>query len=403
MPLHERTKDRTQNNFAVNPRPHGRGLGRGSTKPGSYFACDPKQLIRVPSEHRPHCGPIGRARRVASRFVASLTGLACLLTICGCVGKSENEVIVYCALDKEFAAPVFQQFEKETGITVRAKYDQESNKTVGLANAILEQGDSPVCQAFWNNEILHTLRLQNAGRLSPLQSARLGSFPESFVDRDRQWCGFAACARILIVNTNLLPDEASRPTRVADLAAAKWQGRCAMARPLFGTTATHAAVLFDRLGEDQALEFFKAVKQNAVIEGGNKQVARRVAQGELAFGLTDTDDAFGEVEQGMPVTIVFPDQGADESGTLFIPNTVAKIKGSKPSPTVDRLIDFILSAPVEQKLAAGDSAQIPLSKELRGSPHRLPIEGKRMMDVDFAKAAEHWDERAKKLEAIFGF
>ncbi len=34
-------KDRTQNNFAVNPRPHGRGLGRRSTKPGSYFACDP--------------------------------------------------------------------------------------------------------------------------------------------------------------------------------------------------------------------------------------------------------------------------------------------------------------------------------------------------------------------------
>ncbi len=42
------SKDRTQNNFAVNPRPHGRGLGRGSTKPGNYFACGPKSTVEIP-------------------------------------------------------------------------------------------------------------------------------------------------------------------------------------------------------------------------------------------------------------------------------------------------------------------------------------------------------------------
>jgi iron(III) transport system substrate-binding protein len=342
-------------------------------------------------------GSRGRTDCLAPTVIAFLAMIAS-----GCIGRSAHEVVVYCALDKEFSEPIFAQFERETGISVRAKYDQESNKTVGLANAILQRGSGSNCDVFWNNEILHTLRLQRAGRLTAIESPRPSSFPADFVDDRRQWCGFAARARILIINTQRLPDETSWPRRVADLGEARWQGQGGMARPLFGTTATHAAVLFDRLGEPAALDFFRAVKQHAVIEGGNKQVARRVALGELAFGLTDTDDALIELEQGMPVAIVFPDQGEGESGTLFIPNTIAPIHGSRRAAAANRLIDYVLSPQVEQQLAAGPSGQIPLSSDLAGSPHRLGVVGKRAMPVDFAKAAAGWDERAKWLADLFG-
>ena len=60
---------------------------------------------------------------------------------------------------------------------------------------------------------------------------------------------------------------------------------------------------------------------------GNKQVAQAVAGGKLAFGLTDTDDAMIEIENGMPVAIVYPDQGEGQMGTLFIPNTLAPHQG----------------------------------------------------------------------------
>src|SRR5205814_4313196 len=104
--------------------------------------------------------------------------------------------------------------------------------------------------------------------------------------------GFAARARVLVVNTNALPAE-QRPKSVRDLADPQWQGRCGIAKPLFGTTATHAACLFATWGDDAAKEFFRAVKNKARIMGGNKQVAEAVAAGQLAFGLTDTDDAVG--------------------------------------------------------------------------------------------------------------
>src|SRR5262249_17753241 len=83
--------------------------------------------------------------------------------------------------------------------------------------------------------------------------------------------------------------------------------------------------------------------------------------GQLAFGLTDTDDALGEIDAGMPVEIVYPDQADGELGTLFIPNTLSVIKGCPHPEAAHQLIDFLLSPDIETKLAEGASAQIPLN------------------------------------------
>ncbi len=72
---------------------------------------------------------------------------------------------------------------------------------------------------------------------------------------DGRWYGFAARARVLIVNTNLLPDLTDRPTSIMDLADPKWKDNCGIAKPLFGTTATHAAVLFAQWGDERAEKF----------------------------------------------------------------------------------------------------------------------------------------------------
>ncbi len=137
------------------------------------------------------------------------------------------------------------------------------------------------------------------------------------------------------MNTKLV-GEADRPKRIKDLLDPRWKGKIGIAKPLFGTTATHAACLFVAWGDEKAKAFFRDLKANAVqVLSGNKQVATAVGSGQLAFGLTDTDDAMGEVDAGSPVVIVYPDRNAGELGTLFIPNTLALIKGS-PHPEAAR-------------------------------------------------------------------
>ncbi len=296
-------------------------------------------------------------------FISRKTGcailLACLLPLSGCWASSSSEVVVYTSQDSEFSAPIFADFTKATGIAVRPKFDAESTKTVGLAEEILAEKGRPRCDVFWNNEILHTMRLQKAGLLAEYHPAIAAKYPAAFRSPEGLWHGFAARARVLLVNTKLVPEK-ERPKSIFDLADPRWKGRVCIAKPLFGTTATQAACLFAVLGEEQAKDFYRRLKANDVqILSGNKQVAMSVAGGQLAFGLTDTDDAIIEVEKGMPVAIVYPDQGEGGLGTLFIPNTLAILRGCPHEENARRLVDYLLSPAVEKKLAEGAQRKRP--------------------------------------------
>jgi len=320
------------------------------------------------------------------------------VAVVGCGKRGPSEVVVYTALDREFSAPIFKDFTDETGVVVRSKFDTESTKTVGLVQEIIAERDRPLCDVFWNNEILNTLRLERQGLLRAYDSPAGAAFPANAQSPKGLWYGFAARARVLIVNTNLVPEE-RRPKSVRDIIDPQW--RCGIAKPLFGTTATHAACLFAVWGDDQAKQFFKTIRQNVSILGGNKQVAQSVGAGRLAIGLTDTDDALVEIENGSPVTIVYPDQGEGQMGTLFIPNTLAILKNSPNPQAAEKLVDYLLSPDVERALADGPSAQIPLRPGIPASP-RVKSPGEvRAMEVDWETAAEKWDTVAEFLTKEF--
>jgi len=327
--------------------------------------------------------------------------LAALTIVSGCAPRAAQEVVVYTALDEEFAQPIFAEFTRQTGVAVRAKFDVESTKSVQLTQAIMAERGRPRCDVFWNNEVVNTLRLEREGLLAEYDSPAGREFPPQYRSPKGASYGFAARARVLLVNTNLVAEE-ERPGSIRDLTDPKWKGRAGIAKPLAGTTGTHAACLFAAWGDEQAKEFFRAVKQNARTMAGNKQVARAVADGELAFGLTDTDDAIIEVESGRPVAIVYPDQeGESPLGTLMIPNTLAIIRGAQHRKAAERLVEYLLSPAVEERLAKGPSAQFPLNPKVKEKSRVAPAESIREMQVDFVGAAQKWDDAAKFLRNEF--
>jgi len=343
-------------------------------------------------------------RRFLERITHATTAAAVGCTLAGCQPAAKNQVVVYAALDREFSEPELKRFEKEAGIDVLAKYDAESTKTVGLANAIIDEAARPRCDVFWNNEILNTLRLERRGLLEAHRPPGADKLPAMFKSAKGTWHGFATRARVLLVNTKLVPRE-KRPSSIRDLAAKEWKGRAGIAKPLFGTTATHATVLFAHWGPQRAKTYFRRLKENDVqIAAGNKQVAIDVARGKLAFGLTDTDDAIIELDrQGADphVAIVFPDQAEGEMGTLLIPNTLALIKGGPNAAAGRRLIDWLLSPEVEDRLARGRSAQLPVMQGAAARSRAAPPDDIRWMEVDFERAADQWDAAARSLRDEF--
>jgi iron(III) transport system substrate-binding protein len=321
--------------------------------------------------------------------------------LAGC-GRSRPRVVLYCAQDREFARDVLADFTEQTGLDVAPKFDTEANKSVSLYREIVAEKGRPRCDVFWNNEIVSTIRLQRQGLLDAYDSPSAKGYPAWAKADDHTWTAFAARARVLIVNTKLVPQD-ERPRSLLELAEPRWRGRVAMARPQFGTTATQAACLFEVLGPDKAKAYLSALKDNGVqLAPGNKQVAEWVAAGTtptgkpVAVGMTDTDDAIGEVKAGRDTAIVFPDRegGRGRMGTLFIPNTLCILKGCPDPAGARRLVDYLLSEEVEKRLAEGPGAQVPLNPAVRADlpPQIETPAGVTVMRVDWARAAELWDE-----------
>ena len=323
-----------------------------------------------------------------------------LLILAGC-GKEGRRVVVYSSQDPEFAAPLLDDYAKATGIEVEAKYDVESSKTVGLAQLLIRESPKPRCDLFWNNEILNTLRLREKGMLASWSPPNAAEIPAEFKAKDGTWYGFAARARILIVNTQAV-SEGDRPKGLADLVDPRWKGKIAIAKPLFGTTATHFTCLFAAWGDEKARAFFAALKANEVqVLSGNKQVATAVGSGQASFGLTDTDDAMGEVEAGRPVAIIYPDRGEGELGTLFIPNVLAIPKGAPHQAEAEALGNTLLGPEAEGKLAQGPSVQIPLNRKTEAPPRVETPKTVHAMPADFEAAARLWDKVAAYLASEF--
>ena len=322
------------------------------------------------------------------------------LVAAGC-SRADARVVLYCAQDKEFAEGLLAEFARDSGLAVVPKFDTEANKSVSLVIELEREAGRPRCDLHWNNEILGTIRLARTGVYEPYESPHAAGFPDWTRPADRLWQAFAARARVLIVNTNLVP-EAERPRGLFDLVEPKWKGRVAIAKPEFGTTATHAVSLFAALGRDAAKDFFRRLRDNAVnIVAGNKQAATEVAAGRFAVGITDTDDALIELRAGKPVAIVYPDR--DGFGTLFIPNTLAVVKGGPNRDAARRLVDFLLRPETEVRLAEGGGFQVPLNPAASAQlPDGLltPREVKPMA-VDFARAADLWDETQTFLRQTF--
>jgi iron(III) transport system substrate-binding protein len=326
--------------------------------------------------------------------------VASIAVLVGCAEKTPPVVVVYSSVDKEIAAPIFADFTKSTGIVVRASYKAEAAQSGSIAQTIYAERERPRCDLFWNNDILSTLLLERSGLLREYASPAAAKYPTSCRSSQNMWFGFAAQARVFIVNKNQIA-EARRPDSLDDLTDPQWYERTAIAKPLYGTSATHADCLFQAWGDAKAEEFFHAVKRNARILADNRAVAHAVASGQLAFGLTDSGAAVAELTTGSPVTLVYPDQEPGGLGTLFVPNTLALVKDAPHPHEAELLLDYLLSPAVERRLAEGPAARIPLQPGVTPSD-RVKTPGQVVaMNADFAAAADRWATASNSLRTDF--
>ena len=231
-----------------------------------------------------------------------------------------DSVVIYTSQDEVYAEPIFKDFERQTGIRVRAVFDSEAVKTVGLANRLLAESSHPQCDVFWNNEEFRTRELAARGVFRATNA----------------WAALGYRSRRLVVNTNLLP-LARAPRTFSDATNALWQGRVALAYPLFGTTATHFLALRQKWGDAAWQNWCRALAANRpFLVDGNSVVVKLVGAGEAWFGFTDSDDIAEGQHDGLPL-VALP--LTDES--LVLPNTVAVVRNGPHPAAAQRLYEYL--------------------------------------------------------------
>jgi len=304
-------------------------------------------------------------------LISAVTGVFWVLNEARAVHQKIDVVIIYTSQDEEYADPIFKNFEKQTGIQVKAVYDSEAVKTVGLVNRILAEGSHPQCDVFWNNEEMRTRWL-----------ASKNIFRET-----NGWALLGYRSRRLVVNTNLLPI-AHAPLKFSDATNEMWRGKVALAYPLFGTTATHFLALRQYWGDAAWQAWCRALVANkSFLLDGNSVAARQVGGGEALIGFTDSDDAAAEQHEGLSVGIL---PLSDES--LIVHNTAGVIRGAPHPEAAEQLFKYLQSAEVQQLLVEKKA----LESAVPGDPQTNPG-----LKVNWDDLLRDLDTGTKEMETIF--
>ena len=252
------------------------------------------------------------------------------LLFAGCSGGNPH-VVVYTSQDQVFSEPILREFTRETGLEVRAVYDSEAVKTVGLANRLLAERDYPRCDVFWNNEELRTRQLS---------AQRVFREPDG-------WLSLGYRSRRIVRNTNLV-SAAQAPRSLVELTNEVWRGRIALAYPLFGTTATHFLALRQHWGDARWQTWCRALNANKpFLVDGNSVVVKLVGRGEAWLGLTDSDDIAAGQREGLPIAAL-----PITAESLLIPNTVAVMRGAPHPDAARRLAEFLARRDIVDRLVA---------------------------------------------------
>ncbi len=300
-------------------------------------------------------------------------------------GNEKRSVIIYVSEDQVFSEPLLKEFEKKSGIVVKAVYDSEESKSTGVMNRLISEKNNPQADVYWANEPIRAEVLRKKGILAPYISPNSIDIANTFKQKEGYWCGFSARVRLFVVDAQA----SDVPHSIFDYAAERFRAKGVIANPLFGTTTSHIAALFTQIGDAKTELFLKKLKENHIaLSTSNGESADLVAKKKYLFSLVDSDDAVSRLRKGKDITFIYPDQNPEDIGAFVVPNTVMLIKGAKHTKEAKELIDYLLSSESEEHLAFADCAQIPLHKGVAMPKDLKAISQIKVMDVDYAQVAD---------------
>ena len=284
-----------------------------------------------------------------------------------------------------------RQFELSNSGTTVEVFRLGTTELVARLLTELEAGATPA-DVVWFADMALFERLAADGDLLVVDPPEAANIPENYV----YFGGMAYEARliyqIIAYNTNVVQDP---PTGWWDLTDQRYKGAVGSASPFVsGATVTQVATVSqdERLGWD----FYETFAANdPVVTGGNGGIARGVASGEYAIGLTIDFMARSQIEQGAPVGYIYQQEGA-----VYVPTPIGVLASSDNPELATTFIDYLLS--VEGQLQLQANGYMPVNTNIAlpaGVPTAAEIP---VLTTDWEYLAEHREALLDRYAELFG-
>lgn len=243
----------------------------------------------------------------------------------------------------------------------------------------------------WFADIDYFNTLNEEGLLEEYQSPNAEDIDEEFVYDNGKYYEVRQIFNVLAYNTAQVKDPL---TSWKDLYRDDLKGKIAIASPDYsGAAFLTLATLAEN--DDLGMDYYKSLKENGVkFEQGNGALASKIATGEYhAVSIVDFM-ALNAKNEGSPVEIVWPEEGA-----VIIPTPVGIIKDTEAVDASKQVVDFLLSE--ECQTMFKDQGYIPVNPNV-GVPENAPnVEDIDIMPLDLDFLKENREDLKKEFGEIF--
>jgi iron(III) transport system substrate-binding protein len=309
-------------------------------------------------------------------------------------------ITVYSALEEDEIASYVAAAKKDLP-DVDVKVLRLSTGDLGAR--ILAEAGNPQHDVIWGWALTNTLDPKILALLEPYAPKGVEKLPAPYKAADSAWFTATGYMAAFCVNTEALKAKnLPMPTSWKDLTNPVYKGEVVMPNPVSsGTGYLQIAALLQSMGSGPGWDFLKALDGNVAqyIKSGSRP-CKAARAGEFAIGTSLAFAAMQSIDEGFPMKMVIPSDGAgyelEASGLM---------KAAKNKPDAKRFLDWTLSP-----TAAGLYTKFKEIVTIPGTPQPeiakkagLPADLQKVLyPMDFARSAQDRDGILKQWQASIG-
>ena len=297
-------------------------------------------------------------------FAAALAAVS-VIGLAGCApSDTDGDFVVYVGRSETLIQPLIDQYVAETGVEVQVRYAGSAE----LAAQILEEGDNSPADVFMAQDAGALGAVSKAGYLRELDADLLNLIDPAYRAADGTWMGVSGRVRVLIYN----PENVTElPSSVLDLAGPEWKGRVGIA-PTNASFQAFVTALRLIEGDDVALAWLEAMKENGVLYEKNSAIVEAVESGQVDAGLTNHYYWFARGNE-VGFENLSSEIAAFESQDVGNLRNVAGVGILSEDSRAKAFVEFLLSETAQQYFVT-ETSEYPLIQGLDPLPGLTPLD-----------------------------